>query len=165
MLDIAVDYIHNYLSRVKASRIFPHGATAHGSFTVLVPQNVTAKPGLHINHGVFIHAGAPVTIGQNVVLSAYCKIITTSLELSSSDFSMQVFNHSHRAISIGDNVWIGVGAVLLPGVSIGDNSVIGAASVVTKSVPASTLVLGNPARVAKIYDSSQQHHIVRESQS
>lgn len=47
---------------------------------------------------------------------------------------------------IGNNVWIGAGAIILAGVSIGDNSVIGAGSVVTKNVEADTVVAGNPAR-------------------
>lgn len=54
-----------------------------------------------------------------------------------------------RPITIGDNVWIGGGAVVLPGVTIGDNSVIGAGAVVTKDVPANVVAVGNPARVVR----------------
>jgi len=52
-----------------------------------------------------------------------------------------------KPISIGRNVWIGGGAVILPGIAIGDGAVIGAASVVTKNVPAGATVVGNPARM------------------
>ena len=52
-------------------------------------------------------------------------------------------------VKIGDNVWIGMGAVILKGVTIGDNSVVAAGAVVTKSVPANTIVAGNPATEVK----------------
>ncbi|BAV86488.1 maltose O-acetyltransferase [Rothia aeria] len=52
-------------------------------------------------------------------------------------------------ITVGDNVWIGGGAIILGGVSIGENAVIGAGSVVTKDVPANAVVVGNPARVVR----------------
>ena len=50
-------------------------------------------------------------------------------------------------ITIGDDVWIGGGAIVCPGVSIGNNAVIGAGSVVTKDIPANVVAAGNPARV------------------
>lgn len=53
-------------------------------------------------------------------------------------------------INIGNNVWIGAGAIVLPGVTISDNSIIGAGSVVTKDVPRNCVVAGNPAKIIKI---------------
>ncbi|MEX5744736.1 DapH/DapD/GlmU-related protein [Massilia sp. X63] len=53
---------------------------------------------------------------------------------------------SGRPVSIGSNVWIGGGAIVLPGVTIGDDAVVGAGSVVTHDVPAGARVAGNPAR-------------------
>jgi acetyltransferase-like isoleucine patch superfamily enzyme len=55
-------------------------------------------------------------------------------------------------VKIGDNVWIGMNAVILKGVTIGDNSVVAAGSVVTKSIPANTVVAGNPAVVVKQFE-------------
>ena len=52
-------------------------------------------------------------------------------------------------ITIGNNVWIGAGVNILPGVTIGDNTVIGAGSVVTKDIPSNVLAVGNPCRVVK----------------
>lgn len=52
-------------------------------------------------------------------------------------------------VTIGDNVWIGGGAIIMPGVTIGDNVVIGAGSVVTKDIPDNTIAYGNPCRVIR----------------
>jgi len=54
-----------------------------------------------------------------------------------------------RPIRIGSNVWIGGGAIILPGVTIGDDALIGAGSVVTRDVPAGVTVVGNPARARR----------------
>jgi len=55
-------------------------------------------------------------------------------------------------VKIGDNVWIGMGAVILKGVTIGDNSVVAAGAIVTKSIPPNTIVAGNPALVVKKFE-------------
>ena len=55
----------------------------------------------------------------------------------------------NKDVHIGSNVWIGAGAIIVPGVSIGDNTVIGAGSVVTRDIPANVVAYGDPCRVAK----------------
>jgi maltose O-acetyltransferase len=52
-------------------------------------------------------------------------------------------------VSIGSNVWIGGGSIILPGVTIGDGTTIGAGSVVTKSIPSNVLAVGNPCRIIR----------------
>ena len=58
-----------------------------------------------------------------------------------------------KEIRIGDNVWIGGGAIINPGVTIGENSVIGSGSVVTKDIPANVVAAGNPCRVIREIDN------------
>ena len=59
-----------------------------------------------------------------------------------------------KPITIGDNVWLGSGAIVLPGVTIGENTVVGAGSVVTRDLPANVVAVGNPARVVRAIDPS-----------
>ena len=62
-------------------------------------------------------------------------------------------------VHIGNNVWIGAGSVLLPGVSIGDNTVIGAGSIVTRDIPANVVAVGNPCRVLReIGDHDREYY-------
>ena len=62
---------------------------------------------------------------------------------------IQFWKSQSLPVTIGNNVWIGGGCIILPGVTIGDNSVIGSGSVVTKSIPANVVAVGNPCRVIK----------------
>jgi lipopolysaccharide O-acetyltransferase len=64
-----------------------------------------------------------------------------------------------KPVVIGDNVWIGESACILPGVTIGEGSIIGALSVVTKSIPAYSIAVGSPAKVVKIYNFKQEKWI------
>ena len=66
-----------------------------------------------------------------------------------ADGSFEFCKTQTAPVTIGDNVWIGGGAILLPGVTIGDNVVIGAGSVVTKDIPSNTIAYGNPCRVVR----------------
>jgi acetyltransferase-like isoleucine patch superfamily enzyme len=63
-----------------------------------------------------------------------------------------------RPVRIGDNVWIGFDACVLPGVSIGEGSIIGARSVVTEDIPAYTIAAGNPARRVRAIEPGERHH-------
>ena len=64
-----------------------------------------------------------------------------------------------NGIIIGDGVWIGQNAIILPGVSIGDKSIIGAGSVVTHDVPSYCVAVGNPARIIKKYSNTEKKWI------
>ena len=63
---------------------------------------------------------------------------------------------SAAPISIGDNVWLGGGAIVCPGVTIGDDTVVGAGSVVTRDLPAGVVAYGNPARVRREIDETDR---------
>lgn len=99
------------------------------------------------NYNCSIIDVAKVKIGNNVMLAPNVAIYTAGHPIhpvarnSMYEYGIEV--------TIGDNVWIGGNAVILPGVTIGDNVVIGAGSVVTKDIPANVVAAGNPCRVVK----------------
>ncbi|CZF80177.1 Maltose O-acetyltransferase [Grimontia celer] len=94
---------------------------------------------------LYIQSLNGITLGKGLLLAPGVKIISGN---HSFDDSRKTINTNR--IIIGDNVWIGANAIILPGVNIGNNCIIGAGSVVTKSFDGSGLVIaGNPARVIK----------------
>ena len=109
--------------------------------------NIHAGRKLYMNFACVILDCNKVTIGDNVLLGPYVQIYTAyhptdpSIRLAGRELS--------SPITIGDNVWIGGGAIILPGVTIGSNTTIGAGSVVAKDVPANVVVAGNPCKIIK----------------
>ncbi len=88
-----------------------------------------------------------MTFGDNVFIGPNVSIYTACHPLDSEARNTGV--EWAEAVTIGNSVWIGGGATILPGVTIGDNSVIGAGAVVTRDVPAGVVVGGNPAKILK----------------
>lgn len=111
--------------------------------------------GKHVRLGNYVYANFNLTlvddgnidIGDNVMFAPNVTVITAthpvlpSLREKGLQFNVDV--------KICSNVWIGAGAIIMPGITVGENSVVGAGSVVTKDVPPNTVVVGNPARVLR----------------
>ncbi len=88
-----------------------------------------------------IHIGDNVMFGPNVVVTTAGHPVLPELRLRAAQFNLPV--------RIGNNVWIGSGVQIMPGVSIGENTVIGAGSTVTRDLPAGVVALGTPCRVVR----------------
>ena len=109
--------------------------------------NIKLGKNVLINYDCILLDTGEISIGDNTLIGPGTKIVTAvhSLEAEKrKDWSV-----SCVSVKIGESVWIGAGAVILPGVTIGARSVIGAGSVVTKDVPSDTLAVGNPARILR----------------
>lgn len=104
-------------------------------------KNVYANFNLTLVDDTHIFVGDNTMFAPNVIVASAAHPILPCLRERGYQYNMPVH--------IGRNCWIGVGAVILPGVSIGDNSVIGAGSVVTKDIPANVVAVGNPCRVMR----------------
>ena len=112
-----------------------------GGRFVKMGKNVYANFGLTLVDDGEIFIGDGCMFAPNVVLATAGHPIDPQLRA-------QVYQYT-KPIRIGNNVWIGAGAVVLPGVTIGDNTVIGAGSVVTRDIPAGVVAVGNPCRVMR----------------
>ena len=124
-------------------------------FGLFPPFYTDCGKNIHIGKGVFINAGCKlqdqggIYIGDNCLLGHNTVIAT----LNHGMLPQERGDILPRPVHIGNNVWIGSGSIILPGVTIGDNAVIGAGSVVTKDIPADTVAVGSPASVIRsIYD-------------
>lgn len=109
--------------------------------------NIEIGENFYSNHNLVILDGAKVEIGDNVFIAPNC-CITTAGHPINIDERNRGLEYAYP-IKIGNNVWIGAGVNILPGVTIGDNVTIGAGSVVNKSVPANSIAVGNPCKVIK----------------
>lgn len=94
----------------------------------------------------------PVEIGNNVMLAQHIVVSALNHNYRNVDISPKEQGVDCKRVIIADNVWIGANSVITAGVNIGKHAVIGAGSVVTKNVPAYSVVAGNPATVIKIYN-------------
>ncbi len=99
----------------------------------------------------FCH-GFLVSIGNNVTLTG----VTVLAHDASTQIPLGVSKVGR--VKIGNNVFVGRGSIILPGVSIGDNCVIGAGSVVSNSIPSNSVAVGNPARVVSSYEEFVEKH-------
>ena len=109
--------------------------------------NIRTGKAFYANHNLVILDGAPVTFGDHVFIGPNCCFSTAGHPMDPAQRNAGL--EYAKPITVGSNVWIGMGVQVLPGVTIGDNAVIGAGSVVTKDIPAGALAYGVPCRPVK----------------
>ncbi|MGI6450174.1 MAG: sugar O-acetyltransferase [Desulfitobacteriia bacterium] len=109
--------------------------------------NITIGENFYANYNCTILDCAQVKIGDNVMCGPNVSLFTAGHPL---DFQIrnQGWEYAYPII-IGNNVWLGGGVIVNPGITIGDNAVIGSGSVVTKDIPANSLAVGNPCKVIR----------------
>jgi maltose O-acetyltransferase len=108
---------------------------------------ISVGAGSFVNYGAVFLDCARVTIGANAQIATNVQLLTATHPLDPGP--RRDGWESAEPIAIGDNVWLGGGAIVCPGVTIGDDTVIGAGSVVVNDLPAGVVAVGNPCRVVR----------------
>lgn len=140
-----------------------------------IGENVAIDTPFHCDHGKNIFIGNDVIINMNCTFVDNMTIQIGNRVLIASN--VQIYTSSHPVlpqerlvpdwkerkttwfrtyalpVEIKDNVWIGAGSILLPGVTIGENSVIGAGSVVNRTIPANCIAVGNPCKIIRYFST------------
>lgn len=109
--------------------------------------NLKLGSNVYFNFNCVVLDVAKVSIGSNTLIGPAVQIYTASHPMNAAERRLGL-EHA-REITIGEDVWIGGGAIICPGVTIGSGSVIGAGSVVTRSIPANVFAAGNPCSVIR----------------
>jgi maltose O-acetyltransferase len=126
-----------------------------------IGEGTEIRPPLYVDYGSHITIGArcfanfglvaldvaKIVVGNDVQIGPNVQLLTPTHPLEPGPRRNKL--EAALPITIGDNVWIGGGAIILPGVSVGENSVIGAGAVVTRDVPGNVVAVGSPARVIR----------------
>lgn len=122
--------------------------------TPLPPELYTSVNGrLVIGNNTFINGGCCIHASKEVILGERCLLAEGVMIADYTFHEISPCTPAKLApIVIGSNVWLGVRALVMPGVTIGDHSVIGAGAVVTRSIPERSVAAGSPARVIRTFD-------------
>jgi acetyltransferase-like isoleucine patch superfamily enzyme len=123
----------------------------HGRITVTRPDCLTIGDHVRIGYGCFFFCNGGLSIGRNTQISRNVVIYTGNHD-ALGDALPYSADYRLDPVRIGDSVWIGMNAAILPGVTIGDGAVIGLGTVVTKDVPPGAVVVGPGQRVVKFRD-------------
>lgn len=152
-VDLQTRYAAAYVEDVEASRSILEELLGH------LGPDATVRPPLFVDYGTRVRIGArtfvnygltaldvaPITIGDDCQIGPHVQLLTPTHPVEPQPRRDKL--EAARPITIGDNVWLGGGVIVLPGVTIGDNAVVGAGAVVTLDLPANVVAVGNPARV------------------
>jgi maltose O-acetyltransferase len=112
--------------------------------------NISIGAGTFVNYDCAMLDVVPICIGSACQLATHVQLLAATHPI---DPTVRRLGWEYgKPITIGDNVWLGGGVIVCPGVTIGEDTVVGAGAVVTRDLPAGVVAVGNPARVQRAID-------------
>jgi maltose O-acetyltransferase len=133
--------LHQILGAVGAETV------VRSPFACDYGYNITLGTGVFLNFNTVILDCAPVSVGDRVQIGPAVQLLAADHPRDAESRKRGLEMAAH--VSVGDDVWIGAGAIVCPGVTIGADTVIGAGSVVTRDIPAGVVAVGSPCRVIR----------------
>lgn len=136
--------------RTTLRELLPHTAD---DFTLVFPFHCDYGAQIHAGAGCFVNAGcvfldgAPIRLGERVLIGPCVQLLTAAHPLDAAERASGT--EAACGIEIGDDCWLGGGAIVCPGVRIGPRTVVGAGAVVTRDLPSDSVAAGNPARILR----------------
>lgn len=124
-------------------------------------RNTTFGPGCFVNVGMTILDSAPVTVGARTLFGPNCSLVTVSHPVHDVEMRRAGWERA-QPITIGEDCWFGAGVTVLPGVEIGDRCVLASGALITKDVPADSLVMGAPGKVVRDLADPLDEELERE---
>ena len=130
------------------------------------PENISIGDYVHIQPGCKLFGGGGIEIGKGTIFAHDIQILSQNHMYDVEDLKYLPYDERivDKTVYIGEYVWIGARALIVPGITIGDGAVIAAGAVVTKDVPKCAVVGGNPARIIKYRDQKIFEKLSNNSQ-
>lgn len=152
LLHLAAYFTVNYVISRREAQL---GKRVHLQPTVILrsARNIIIGDDVHINHNCVLQAGkknANIIIGDNTHLGPNVMVYAYNHAFQEIDKNICDQGYTECTVTIGRNVWIGSGSIILEGVTIGEGAVVAAGSVVTKDIPALSIYGGVPAKYIKM---------------
>lgn len=126
-----------------------------GGLQIRSPHGLRIGSRLFANCNLFIQASGTVTIGDDVLIGPNVSILSENHRFDRVDVPINQQGYDRKPISVGNDVWLGAGCIILAGVSIGDGAIVAAGAVVTRDVEPYWIVAGVPAKPIRVREASE----------
>lgn len=140
-----ISLICRYFMYSKTLKSIGINVSIHRNVTIKHPENITLGDNVSIHTLCYIDGGGGLTVGNNVSIAHNCSIITFNHSWDNRCIPIKYNQLNYSPIKIHDDVWIGAGVRIMPGVTIANRCIIGAGSVVTKDCEPNSIYAGIPA--------------------
>jgi len=129
----------------------------HPSVLIRGAEHIEIGDNVNINHGSELYGAGGLSIGDGSMIAYKVMVFTDSRKFRSDQPLKTIKGRIRKPVQIGKDVWVGAGAIILPGITIGDHAIVAAGAVVTRDVDEWIIVAGNPAKnVGSRLDASQK---------